>query len=310
MRVPVSVCARPTPAADEGGYPISARGVSFTWPNGCQALSNVSLQVAPGELAMIVGSNGSGKSTLLSVLRGLLRADAGAARTASPCAFVRQDADLQILFPTVGMDISMSVPNGKHRSRAAVQKEVHKALRAVGLVPTADFADNSSYRLSGGQRHRAVLAAALVRRPRSLLMDEVTASLDALSRAEILDLVRGLVRERDLATLWYVSTFCFSALNFSSPPTSERGTPPKLVGRICIGCRGVVKHASVEGRLEFFPPPVVGSKRMLEENMQASCCRFRCTFHSVTVSFLLPQTKLNWGFSSNPGQVKSTQGTD
>lgn len=181
---------------------ISVKNVSFTWPNGRRALDNVSLDVYEGELAMIVGRNGCGKSTLLDVMRGIIFPDNGTIHVESPCSYVRQDPSLQILVPTIGADIALSVPDGIHASEDVIRREVEEALESVGLSPPSKFYDTPSRRLSGGEQHRAVLAGALVRRSRSILFDEVTSCIDPVNRADILDRVRAIISERGIAGLW------------------------------------------------------------------------------------------------------------
>lgn len=181
---------------------ISVRNVSLTWPGGRRALNNVSFDVWPGEFCMLIGANGSGKSTLLHAIRGMVSIDEGHFKLEDPVSFVQQDPDLQILFPTIGLDVTLSIPNRLSYSSDDVRKMVTNQLDAVGLYPADDFYDLSSSRLSGGQKQRAVLAAALISQPRVILFDEVTASIDPLARAALLDLVRSIVTERRLSALW------------------------------------------------------------------------------------------------------------
>lgn len=186
----------------KGNAAISARNVNFVWPNGRRALTDININVHPGELAMIVGRNGCGKSTLLSVLCGVILADSGTIDVATPCSVIRQDPSLQILAPTVGRDIILSIPDVEKRSKEEIRQEVDEVMELVGLTPSSNFFDTSSYRLSGGQQQRAVLAAALASRPRTILFDEVTALVDPVSRADILDKVRVLVTSFNIAALW------------------------------------------------------------------------------------------------------------
>lgn len=182
--------------------PITVRDLSFSWSPSRPILHNLNFSVAPGELTMLVGPNGSGKTTLLHLLRGLLLPDAGNVSITRPVSYVQQNPELQIIMPTIGHDISLSVPLGATRPKADVISEIHAVLEDVGLVPTDRFISMSSHRISGGQRQRAVVAAALVRTPAVILFDEPTASLDPQSKAELVLLVRRLVSERNIAALW------------------------------------------------------------------------------------------------------------
>lgn len=188
--------------SDAGRFGIAVDNVNFWWANGRIALQDVSLKVAPGELAMLVGENGCGKSTLLRVTRGLLEPSSGTVRLETPCAFVHQNPDIQIVFPSIGSDIAASVPKGPNTSNRDVRDQVFEAMEAVGLTPPADYIRLSSHRLSGGQRQRAVVASALAMKPSTILFDEVTASMDPVNKAELVSRVRRIVSERRIAALW------------------------------------------------------------------------------------------------------------
>lgn len=181
---------------------IFADNVSFWWDNGRIALRNVSLKVAPGELTMIVGENGCGKSTLLRTICGLLLPARGTVSVESPCAYVHQQPDVQIIFPTVGMDIAASVPKKEGTTREEVRGKVEELMEAVGLSPPEKFLSTSSFRLSGGEKQRVVVAGALAMEPKTILFDEATASMDPVNKAELLGRVRRIVTEREIAALW------------------------------------------------------------------------------------------------------------
>lgn len=194
-----SACAR---KLDEPLRGIAVRNVSYWWANSQIALQNVSVDVAPGELAMIVGHNGCGKSTLLRVIRGLFEPPVGEIFLERPCGFVHQNPDIQILLPTIGADIAASIPNVNEITDYEAYRKVVQALEMVGLSPASDYIEISSYRLSGGQKQRAVVAAALAMKPASLLFDEVTASMDPVNKAELVARVRKIVTEKNIAALW------------------------------------------------------------------------------------------------------------
>lgn len=181
---------------------VEARNVNFWWPNGQQALKDVNLKVSPGELAMIVGHNGCGKSTLLRILRGLVFPASGNVHIEKPCAFVHQNPNIQIVYPTIGADVALSVPREPDTTARDVRAAVLKALDSVGLHPPEKFLRLSSHRLSGGQRQRVVVAAALAMEPRSILFDEATASMDPMNKMDLTSRVRRLVTNRKIAAIW------------------------------------------------------------------------------------------------------------
>lgn len=197
----------PNRTGTDASAAIHVRDVNFTWPNGRCALADVSLDVHPGQITMIVGRNGCGKSTLLKVLRNIIFPDSGSVHVSSPCAYIMQDPGSQIIFPTVGTDISMSIVDRELRSKDEVKAEILDILNYVGLVPPEEFMSRGRSDLSGGQKQRVVLAAALVRSPKTILFDEVTASLDPISRADLLERVRALITKLNIAAIWYVIFF-------------------------------------------------------------------------------------------------------
>lgn len=192
-------CSLSPPSSARG---ITASNVSHWWPSGRQVLDDISLHVKPGELTMIVGENGCGKSTLLSLFIGLLEPIQGNLSIEEPCAFVHQRPDYQILFPTVGMEISTSIQRTPDMTDDDVRERTIAAMEAVGLVPWEEFVDTSSFRLSGGQKQRVVVASALAMEPKSFLFDEVTASMDPVTKAELLARIHKIVKEKNIAALW------------------------------------------------------------------------------------------------------------
>ncbi|CAN8074151.1 unnamed protein product [Agarophyton chilense] len=151
---------------------------------------------------MVLGHNGSGKSTLLQLLRGVLNPSTGSIHLEQPCAYVQQDPNIQIVMPTIGMDIASSVRKDSTSQSADIRNAVLDSLTDVGLTPPEDFLRKSPYRLSGGQRQRAAVAAALAMEPRTILFDEVTANMDPFNKAELVSRVRRIITERNIAAIW------------------------------------------------------------------------------------------------------------
>jgi putative ABC transport system ATP-binding protein len=194
----------PTFTASAGPV-VELRGVHKTYRLGAHvvpALRGVDLQVFPGEMLALTGPSGSGKSTILN-LAGLVDApDSGEillngqqvdVRDETRAALLRRDA-LGFVFQSFNLVPVMTVaenvdyplflagvPAAERRERVA------EALKSVGLQ---DHAKHRPDALSGGQRQRVAIARALVKRPRLVIADEPTASLDSKTADQVLDLMR------------------------------------------------------------------------------------------------------------------------
>jgi energy-coupling factor transport system ATP-binding protein len=177
---------------------IAVKKVGFSWPIGAQVLRRCSLEVPTGEFWMLLGANGSGKSTLLRLLAGLLEPHSGDITIQGKMGFVFQNPDRQLVMPTVGADVAFGLVEEK-LSRSQIRQRVEEALAAVNLL---ELQRRPIYALSGGQKQRIAIAGALARQSQILLLDEPTALLDPDSQLDLVEQVRGLVKNRGLTALW------------------------------------------------------------------------------------------------------------
>lgn len=167
---------------------LEISGIGKTYANGTVAIRDVTLSVAEGEIAVVVGGSGCGKSTLLRLLSGLDRPTQGFVQVdgtviTSPHPAVGIVFQEPRLLPwlTVAQNVGFGlegVPKAERKAR------VEGALSRVGL---ADYAKRWPRELSGGQGQRVAIARALVARPSVLLLDEPFSALDAFTRAELQD---------------------------------------------------------------------------------------------------------------------------
>ena len=178
---------------------LSVQNVNFTWPQGTQALKNCSFSIPHPGLWMLVGRNGSGKSTLFRLLSGMLSPSSGYITCNLKPALMFQNPDHQLLLPTCGSDLSLSVPI--HFNELQRKKRIQMALKQVGLVGM-EF--RPIHTLSGGQKQRLALAGALAGEAGLLLLDEPTALLDPSNQLMVLDLVRRLCSDKKnpITALW------------------------------------------------------------------------------------------------------------
>ena len=172
-----------------------------------EAVRDLTFGIEAGELVCLVGPSGCGKTTLLKCVGGLLAPTAGqvtlAGRPVSGpppgMAFVFQEYG-RSLFPWMRVGDNVELPlKQKGLSKDRRHELVADALRSVGL---ADASGAYPWQLSGGMQQRVAIARALAYEPEVLLMDEPFAAVDAQTRADLEDLVRGLWRERGIKILF------------------------------------------------------------------------------------------------------------
>ncbi len=182
---------------------LSADNVSYAFPGGIPALSNLSLSVEKGRRLAVLGPNGAGKTTLFLHLNGTLKPNAGRVTVAGKpgdytrrglndwrrrVGLVMQDADDQLFAATVFEDVSFG-PLNLGLSEAEARERVEEALAALRIT---DLKDRPTHRLSGGQKKRVAIAGAIAMRPEVLLLDEPTAGLDHPGSAHLVALLERL----------------------------------------------------------------------------------------------------------------------
>jgi tungstate transport system ATP-binding protein len=167
------------------------------------ALTGVSLRIAPGERAALVGANGSGKSTLLRTLHGLVPATQGQVLQAPGVrqAMLFQRPHLLRLSALNNVTLGLWLDRARGLSWAAAKVLALQALQRVGLQGVAQ---QNGRQLSGGQQQRLALARAWARQPDVLLLDEPTSSLDPHAKREVEALMADFANnhERPLTLVW------------------------------------------------------------------------------------------------------------
>lgn len=190
---------------------IEFRNLSFATPQSRLLLDGISLALKEGTTTAILGRSGSGKTTLLRTVNRLVEPTGGdvlvngqGVRAANLIAlrrsigYVIQETGL---FPHFNVERNASlVLEAEGRPREERSRRSHALLEAVGLDPAA-FALRYPHQLSGGQRQRVGLARALAAEPKILLMDEPFGALDPLTRAEMQEMLRNLLKRMKTTVL-------------------------------------------------------------------------------------------------------------
>ena len=175
-------------------------GNAFTKGKSVQVLKNVNVTIGQGEVLGLVGESGSGKSTLAKSILGMTEYQGEIIHHSRRPQMVFQDP-YSSLNPAFTIRRIVEEPlriYGKHTPAQRKQK-VEEMLEAVGLGP--EFHDRKPAQLSGGQRQRVSIAAALIVRPKLVILDEAVSALDVTIQDEILALRMKLRREFDLSYL-------------------------------------------------------------------------------------------------------------
>ncbi len=188
---------------------LEARDLSFSYPDGHEAIKNISFCIHHGESVGIIGANGAGKSTLLMLLTGLLFPGSGEVLvgdvrvTKKTLPMIRQrlgmvfqDPDDQLFMTTVYDDVAFG-PRNYGLDEKEVGERVMKALDMVGIP---HLKDRAPYKLSGGEKRAASIATVLSMQPDILIMDEPTAGLDPKSRRKVIELLKSFEHTKIIAS--------------------------------------------------------------------------------------------------------------
>jgi len=260
-----------------------------------QAVQDVSMTVAPGEIVLIMGPSGSGKTTLLSMLGALLRPSEGritlngvdltsAGEGRLPGIRLRQFGfifqDFNLLSALSALENVAIVAQLAGLRNGAARDKAARALEALGLGGRLDFLPE---KLSGGEKQRVAIARALVNDPALILADEPTANLDSKIGHEIMQVLRRIAKEqgrsvvivshdqriKDIAdrVLWLEDGRFKELVTMAEDPVCrmaverENGISTEWNGQVYYFCSRGCRTEFLENPAEFIPPATAQADR-------------------------------------------------
>lgn len=234
---------------------VRTEAVRFRYPGAAtDAVRDLALSVAPGELVGIVGPNGSGKTTLLRLVLGVLRPTSGTVEVAGRAVSHWSRRDLARLVgvvaqreePMFPLRVDQTVLFGRYPhlgSLGAPRRRDQDAVQnALERCDVANLADRWVDTLSGGEWQRVRIARALAQEPKALVLDEATANLDIRHEMEVFELTARLVRHEGIAAIVV---------------THHVNLVARYADRIVVMDRGVARASG--------PPDTVLRKTILED---------------------------------------------
>jgi zinc/manganese transport system ATP-binding protein len=188
---------------------LSVEGLSLSFGT-THILKNVNFALAPGEICGLIGANGSGKTTLLRTVLGFETPLSGHIRIAGrtgksgrhSVGYVPQKIQLATDIPLRARDlVELGLTGHRLGLPLPSKSRAERVAQMLDSVGAAGFADQRIGNLSGGQQQRVLIAHALIRRPKLLLLDEPLANLDIRAVAEIVHLLHALSRQHGITVL-------------------------------------------------------------------------------------------------------------
>jgi zinc transport system ATP-binding protein len=182
---------------------ITIKNLSFAYQRENKILENIDLEVFRSDFLGIIGPNGGGKTTLLKIILGLLKQDKGTVSVFSKkpqkardlIGYVPQFLEIDLDCPVSVLDIVlMGILSRKKIFQKYNDQDFKLAEEALKFVDLYNLKNKQIGELSGGQRQRVYIARALIRKPKLLILDEPTASIDEKSERDFWELLKEINR--------------------------------------------------------------------------------------------------------------------
>ncbi len=193
---------------------ISAKNISCTYPGLRKSIiDGISFTINKGDLAALIGPNGAGKTTVFRVLSGYIRVTGGSVKIkdkniqdlshserAGTMAVVPQNVFSPMAY-TVRQIVEMGRVSRLSKFAAPSRKDKEAISNAIDVMDVGTYSKTPFNNLSGGEKQRVMLAMALAQEPEILLLDEPTSHLDIGHSSQLMKILGGLNRERNLTII-------------------------------------------------------------------------------------------------------------
>ncbi|WP_099223531.1 energy-coupling factor ABC transporter ATP-binding protein [Listeria costaricensis] len=221
---------------------LQLENVRFCYPNGFEAVQDLSVDFRLGEAVAIIGQNGAGKTTAVKLMNGLLRPASGrvlidgqetasltTAQMAQHVGYVFQNPDDQIFQETIEKEIAFG-PKKQKLPAAVVQERVHEAAEICGLM---DVLKEHPYNLPYSKRKFITIAAVMTMDPEIVILDEPTAGQDRESTELLGKLIKILTdKNKTVITITHDMEFVVKefqrVLVFAEKQLRKEGTPREI----------------------------------------------------------------------------------
>lgn len=210
-------------------------------------LNNLNLSIERGSFTVIIGHNGSGKSTLAKLMNGLYKPTSGSITVDGilttdeeqefeikrRVGLVFQNPDNQLVASIVEDDVAFG-PENLGLDPTEIRTRVDEALKSVEMY---EFCKNAPNKLSGGQKQRVAIAGIIAMQPECIILDEPTAMLDPKGRAEVINTIRMLNKERNITIILIThfmneAEFADRVLIMDNGVVFEDGKPKEIFSKI------------------------------------------------------------------------------
>jgi multiple sugar transport system ATP-binding protein len=187
---------------------IAIEGATKVYPDGTEAVSELTLDISDGEFVVLVGPSGCGKTTGLRMVAGLEEISSGTVRIGGQVVndLPPKDRDVAMVFQNYALYPHMSVFENmafalklRKMPKAEIERRVHDAAEILGLT---EYLQRKPKALSGGQRQRVAMGRAIVREPQAFLMDEPLSNLDAKLRVQMRGEIAKLQQDLGVTTVY------------------------------------------------------------------------------------------------------------